>query len=693
LTPERWAQIRQIFDGALERPDQDRAAFLRVVCARDDDLRREVEALLASHGTSGSFLNQPAIELDRTFLQNLASTGGYGPGGTGFPYPGHTGETGEYATGYRAGPYQLQKRIGRGGMGSVWLATRFDSDFTKSFAVKLVKPGMDSQEILRRFRLEREVLSGLDHPNIARLIDGGSTPDGLPYLVMEYVEGTRIDQFCESRKISITDRLKLFRQVCSAVQYAHQHLVIHRDIKTANILVTAEGAPKLLDFGIAKLMHNEFSTLAASETRPEMRPMTLDYASPEQVRGDQITTATDIYSLGVLLYKLLTGKTPYGPEARSQPALQHAICEVEPLKPSAVILTDTKAVIPAATHAIEVGQETHSKARRRLKKKLKGDLDMILLMALRKEPHRRYVSAEQFSDDVGRYLDGRPVIARRDTLGYRAGKFVRRNPTGVAAGVLAAVALVAATGVSAYYAQQAGQQRTRAEARFQSERAEDLRQERELVETYFRLAQIQDSSLKDSQAALATFRLALAEARTLATIYPEQADGRRSLAQAAMKVGDLVPAEAPERYSEAVGLLEALAHAQPQDAGLQRDVLSANHGLGLAQYRSGNLLAALATFSRALQLAEAGAGGADDKHALAACNFAIGEVLLRNGETDAAVGKLRKAVELYSQFAGTTAPLRDNTPAGYERALRQIAASAQSDRRVEMEADLTPFLK
>jgi len=682
LTPERWAQIRQIFEGALERPDRDRAAYLRVVCARDDELRREVEALLESHGDSGAFLNKPALELNRTFLQGLASTGAQS-----------TGETGEYATGYRAGPYQLQKRIGRGGMGSVWLANRFDSDFTKSFAVKLVKPGMNSQEILRRFRLEREVLSGLDHLNIARLIDGGSTPEGLPYLVMEYVEGRPIDQYCESLQISITDRLKLFRQVCAAVQYAHQHLVVHRDIKTGNILVTEDGVPKLLDFGIAKLLHSEFSTLSASETRPEMRPMTLDYASPEQVRGEPITTATDIYSLGVLLYKLLTGKFPYGPEVRSQAALQHAICETPPLRPSSVILTDERTAIPAATQAIAVGQETRPKARQRLKRKLAGDLDMIVLMALRKEPHRRYVSAEQFSEDVARYLDGRPVIARSDTFGYRAAKFVRRNPATVAASGLLAVALIAGSGVSTYYARQAQQQRVRAEAQVVSARVEDLIQRHELISTYLRMAQIQDAGLNNPQAALATYRVALAEARGLVAAYPQDQDGRRSLAEVAMRVGDLDPSESLDRYSEAVPMLEALVKTGSPDEALTRDLLAANHRLGLAQYARGNLLAALSTFSHDVELAETAGNDGEGKHARAAANLCMGEVLVRNGETDAGVARLSKALELYKEFAGVAAVLRDTNPQAYERALQQLASAAPPDRRAAIESDLAPWLK
>ncbi|MGA3201770.1 MAG: serine/threonine-protein kinase, partial [Bryobacteraceae bacterium] len=296
MTPERWAQIRQIFEGAIERAPKDRAAYLRVVCARDDAMRREVESLLESHDDASSFLAKPAVD----------------PGYT-LHYSGE--ESGEYPTGFRAGPYQLEKRIGRGGMGSVWLACAIGNSQignSQKVAIKLVRRGMDTTEILRRFRMERQVLASLAHPNIARLIDGGSTPEGMPYLAMEYVEGIPIDQFCERRANPITDRLKLFRDVCAAVQYAHQNLVVHRDIKMGNILVTDTGVVKLLDFGIAKLLRTDLSTLEMAQTRPEMRPMTLDYASPEQVRGEAITTSTDVYSLGVLLYKLLTGKTPYG---------------------------------------------------------------------------------------------------------------------------------------------------------------------------------------------------------------------------------------------------------------------------------------------------------------------------------------------------------------------------------------------
>jgi serine/threonine protein kinase len=661
LTPERWAQIRQIFDGALERPEVDRAAYLRVVCARDDELRREVESLLSSHESAGDFLDKPAANMSG-MTHTLISSGVEVP---------------EYPPGYRVGPYQLQKCIGRGGMGSVWLATRFDNDFKKQVAIKLVKRGMDTQEILRRFRLERQVLAGLMHPNIAALIDGGSTADGLPYLVMEYVEGIRIDRYCEKRKSTITERLTLFRHVCAAVQYAHGNLVVHRDLKAGNILVTAEGIPKLLDFGIAKLIRTEFDTLAAAETRPELRPMTLDYASPEQVRGETITTASDVYSLGVLLYKLLTGKSPYGPDARSDTALRKAICEREPLKPSAVVLTDEKAVIPQATQKIDLAaEETREKARRRLKKKLAGDLDMIVLMALRKEPLRRYASVEQFSEDLRRYLEGRPVIARSDTFGYRAARFVRRNAAAVAAAGLAAVMLLAVSIFEQRSAARAMQEKSAAEDRIKVVELESLRQQRELMDAYFQLAESQDAP-----AALGTYRTALASARAFESSHAGLPDAAQFVARADMKVGDASPEEALDRFSEARSRMEPLAD---QASG---DYFAALLGLGRAQLKNRDVLGALASFSRALQVAEAHGNRRD----LAASNYWVGTVLAYNGETEAGASKLRKAFELYRDLSGGTAKSMADSPAGYRKALADLAAQAPPDLRRTIESQLNEF--
>jgi len=655
LTPERWAQIRQIFDGALERSEVDRAAYLRVVCARDDDLRREVESLLASHDSAGDFLDKPAASFSGA-TQTLNSSGI---------------DLQEYPPGHRVGAYELQKCIGRGGMGSVWLATRFDNEFRKQVAIKLVKRGMDTQEILRRFRMERQLLAGLTHPNIAALIDGGSTPDGLPYLVMEFVDGIRIDRYCEQHKSTITERLKLFRDVCAAVQYAHWNLVVHRDLKAGNILVTADGTPKLLDFGIAKLIRTEFDTLAAAETRPELRPMTLDYASPEQVRGEPITTATDVYSLGVLLYKLLTGKSPYGLAARSDSALRKAICEQEPFRPSAVVLTDEKAVIPDATQKIDVSQEeTRDKARRRLKKKLAGDLDMIVLMALRKEPLRRYASVEQFSGDIRRYLEGRPVIARSDTFGYRAARFIRRNAVAVGAAAVAVLTLFGTAIFELRSAQRAAQEDSVAESRLKVIEAESRRQQVELSNSYYALAESQSPP-----AALQTYRSALASFRAFEKTHPGDPTASTFIAHTVMKVGDLAPEEALDLYTEARTRTELLAKDHPSD------FFAALEGLGRAQLNNRDVLGALASFSRALQFAET----RGDRRDLACANFWVGTVLAYNGETEAGTAKLRKAFEIYRDLAGAHVNGADDSPAGYRKALANLAAQAPPDIRQAIE--------
>ena len=654
MTPQRWAQIRQIFDDALEKPQRERGAYLGTACAGDGELRREVESLLASHDESKEFLATPAADLNQVMLGMESS-------GTIPRVP-------------RVGPYLLEKRIGSGGMGSVWLAFRSDQEFEKKVAVKMVRRGMDSAEILRRFRMERQLLAGLDHPNIARLIDGGSTPEGLPYLVMEYVEGTRIDQFCERHKSTISERLTMFRSVCAAVQYAHSNLVVHRDIKAGNILVTKDGTPKLLDFGIAKLIPTEFSPEAAAETRPELRPMTLEYASPEQVRGESITTASDVYSLGVLLYKLLTNKFPFsGPDTQSRMGMQQAICEKEPPRPSSVILSDAHSAVPEPTQKFEITlEETREKARRRLKRKLSGDLDMISLKALRKEPARRYLSAEQFSEDVRRYLEGRPVRARGDTLGYRTLKFVQRNAAGVSAMTAVLALFLAGTVWLAVTAR-------RTEAQLKSARDRELALAPDLIRAYDRLGEP---------------RRAVETARAFLTTHPERADVRRDLGLAEIKLGDQEPGEAEALYRDALAQFELLTKQNPA-TGVQTDVLSALRKLGLAQYATGNLVDALISFSRALQLAEGLPQTPDLRRTEAACTLEMGEVLAANHEPEVAVGTLRKALDLYRELAGSTqnVPVKERTPAGYELALKQVAAAAPADLHDEMSAELQRMQK
>ena len=312
MNPERWKQVREVFDRAIALPDVDRAALLDSACNEDSELRQEVESLLRSHQEAGSvFLETPAADLNAAVAE--------------------AAEHGSRA-GRRVGVYRLIEQIGEGGMGEVYRAERADGLYDKQVAIKFVRVGFDTKAVLERFRHERQVLASLDHPNIARLLDGGTTEEGVPYLVMELIEGIPFDQYCENHKLNVNERLRLFLQVCSAVQYAHQHLVIHRDIKPGNILVTKEGVPKLLDFGIAKILDP-----AARTQTTAINPMTPEYASPEQVRGDAITTSTDVYSLGVVLYQLLTGRSPYPRNTHVPHEFARAICEFEPERPSAAV--------------------------------------------------------------------------------------------------------------------------------------------------------------------------------------------------------------------------------------------------------------------------------------------------------------------------------------------------------------------
>jgi eukaryotic-like serine/threonine-protein kinase len=411
MEPERWHQIEELFHSALDCAPDRRASFLNSACAADPSLRKEVESLLASY-EKGSFTETPAFAEGIKLLEENEARS---------------------LAGQDIGPYKVIRKIGQGGMGAVYLAARADQAFQKEVAIKLIKGGQDTEDVIQRFRSERQILASLDHPNITRLLDGGTTEDGLPYFVMEYIQGEPIDEYCDTHKLNITDRLKLVQSVCSAVHYAHQNLVIHRDIKPGNILVTAEGVPRLLDFGIAKLLAAEPSV--ADRTVTMARRLTPESASPEQVRGGNITTASDVYSLGVLLYKLLSGHSPYGLQAKSSEEFERAICEVDPEKPSAVIDRVGESGANGATTPQSVS-ETREGTLDKLRRRLRGDLDNIVLMALRKEPQRRYSSVLQLSEDIRRHLEGLPVIARRDTTGYRTAKFVGRHKTGVAAAAL-----------------------------------------------------------------------------------------------------------------------------------------------------------------------------------------------------------------------------------------------------------------
>jgi serine/threonine-protein kinase len=411
--PARYRRIDQLFAAALERPPAERTAFLNAACAGDAALRSEVERLLAADADVADFLEQPAgLERD----------------------PGDRLWQPEILLPFRLGPYLLLQEIGGGGMGTVYRARRDDEHYASDVAVKILRSGLRDPEAVHRFFAERQILARLEHPGIARLYDGGSTADGRPFLVMELVDGLPVDEYCDRRELSLDARLDLFRRVCAAVQHAHQNLLVHRDLKPANILVTtAGGEPKLLDFGIAKQLAPDGSGRAGSDlTRTGLRLMTPSHASPEQVRGEPVTTATDVYALGVVLYKLLAGRDPYGVAGGLPHEIERAICELEPERPSQALLR--RGPGEPAPEAIARARGTRLAV---LRRRLRGDLDTIVLTALRKEPARRYASAAELSADIANHGRHLPVAARPDTLLYRTRKLLRRRRGAVAAAALA----------------------------------------------------------------------------------------------------------------------------------------------------------------------------------------------------------------------------------------------------------------
>jgi eukaryotic-like serine/threonine-protein kinase len=429
-----------LFHQALDRPETERSAFLAAAGA-EEELRREVEELLASH--------RRAEAGDGAELLATGWAAGAVDDPAAAPSPGGDGEA---EIGTRLGAYRLVAELGSGGMGVVYLAERDDGELERRVAVKLLPPGLGTAAALARFREERQILARLDHPDIARLIDAGTSAGGRPYFVMEQVDGEPIDLSCRRRRLALADRVRLVARVCRAVHAAHQNLVVHRDIKPGNVLVTADGAPKLLDFGIAKRLDGDG---AAPATVGPWRPMTPEYASPEQLRGEPVSTATDVYGLGVLLYELLTGVHPFRTPGTAPHEVARRICETRPVRPSAAVA--------AGAAGLDAPPE-------RLARRLRGDLDAIVLAAMHPEPARRYASAERLAEDLERFLDGRPVVARADSLAYRAGKFVRRHRLAVAAAVL--VVLLLAGFAAAMAVQSARVERQRVEAERERRRAE-----------------------------------------------------------------------------------------------------------------------------------------------------------------------------------------------------------------------------
>ena len=698
MSPERWQQIKLILNDALECAPAERAALLNRACADDAELRSAVESLLAYQGQAQSFIESPAHEatpLDESiFATNVTPDPGFNDdpayASTMADISGKqqlSSNRSQASKGQRIGPYRVLREVGHGGMGAVYLAARDDDQYQQQVAIKIIKRGMDSDFVLQRFRNERQILATLDHPNIARLLDGGTTEEGAPYLVMEYIEGKTLNAYCDSHKLTTVERLKLFRQVCAAVHYAHQRLIIHRDLKPSNILVTKEGVPKLLDFGIAKLLAPEMASQTLDPTAPDVRLMTPAYASPEQVKGEPITTASDVYSLGVILYELLTGRSPYRQTKNPQlHDMMQAICQEEPERPSTAITrevtlrtTDGSQQITLTAEAVS---QTHDTQPDKLRRKLRGDIDNIVLMALRKEPQRRYASVEQFSEDLQRHLDGLPVIARKDTLGYRSAKFIKRNKWGVAAAAVILVTLVAGIVTTM-------QQRARAERRFN-----DVRK---LAHTV--LFEYQDAIADLSGSTPLRRRLvkdALDYLDSLAREAGRDAGLQRELASAYEKIGGIQgnsyrsnlgdTAGAMKSYRKSLEIREPLAARDPSNRELQSELAESYEGVGDMLYTVNDLKGGLQNYEKALEirksLVSAEPSNFESRRALAEIYARVGDIKGMEGYPN--LGDTAGALESYRQSAKlreelfAAAPEKDEARYGLAKTLSSFGYIAGS---------------
>ena len=586
----RWQRVKDLFATALEQETHSRAAFLDDVCRGDSELRAELDSLLAAHDTSEDFIATPAAQSALGIETEPRSW-----------------------IGRRVGDYRIVEEVGRGGMSEVYKAVRDDDEYRKDVAIKVLRRGYDTSSLLRRFKVETQILATLDHPNIARLLDAGSTAEGLPYLVMDYIEGQPIDDYCSLCKLGVKERLDLFRALCGAVQYVHQHLMVHGDLKCNNVLVSAQGTVKLLDFGIARLLNPTPGRGTPDQKLTSFIAMTPEFASPEQVRGGPITTASDVYSLGVMLYRLLTGVLPYRLRGEISYELANQILALEATPPSVAVREHAAAEVEG------------------FERQLRGDLDNIVLMALEKDPAQRYPSVEAFEADLRRHFEGFPVEARAAGFTYRLMKFAGRHKAGIAAISLLVATLVGGIVSTSWQARVAMAQRERAGRHFNEVRKlanvfmfdvhtaiEDLpgstpaRQmlvqnslqylealsaesanepslQRELASAYEKVADVQGgfrtSNLGDTAGAISSYRKALAIRRPLSDADPANRDLRRELLRNYGKLSEMLSGEgdndgAVAATGEALKLAQALAAAPDATVADRRNLGSALASLG-----------------------------------------------------------------------------------------------------------------
>jgi tetratricopeptide (TPR) repeat protein len=602
MSSQHWTEVDAAFAAVLDLSESEQAAYIARELEGRPDLRAEVESLLRAHRAAGPFLEPDA--------------------------------------GRRIGPYRIIEKIGAGGMGAVFRAERQDEQFQQQVAIKMIGAGLDVQpEVVRRFLDERQILASLAHPHIARLLDGGYTASGAPYLVMEYVDGVPITAYCERHNLGMEARLRLFVQLSGAVEFAHRRLVIHRDLKPANILVTAEGAPKLLDFGIAKLLDSN-----GGQTGTLAPAMTPDYASPEQVRGAPMTTATDVYSLGVLLYELVAGKPPYSLSGKGLEQAVEQICTRDPAAPSSVAPS--------------------SVATRRVPE----DLDAIVLKAMRKEPAERYASVKEMADDIDRHLSSRPVLARRGTVRYVALKFVRRNRVGVAVAAAVAVALFAAGASVVWQAHVARQERDRAERRFNEVR---------------RLARSVIFDLHDKIAALPgstavrkdLISTAIGYVDRLAKEAPEDPALRTELAESYLRIADVQGNPTKQNLGDPKGAMESYAKAER----LARDLIAAKPTLE-ARWLLGAILQSEVSINNS-------AKNRDKAEAYAAEAVEVAREMVRSApDNDGAQRQLAAALNSMAEISSDQGQLtyREQSAAVYEALLARKPSDPDRMRNVAL---------
>ena len=564
MTREDWLRVKSVSAGALEQSEADRRAYVAAACAGDDALAHEVWSLVASVEKAAPLYETVTFAAPGSALVVAAAAR--------LPALG---------AGDRVGPYRILKELGRGGMGVVFLADRADDEYRQRVALKVVDAG-GSPWAMKSFRDERQILATLDHPNIARLMDGGTTVDGLPYFVMEYVEGEPVDEYCDARSFGVTQRLRVFRQICGAVDFAHRNLVVHRDLKPRNILVAGD-IPKLLDFGIAKLLApaHELALGAGIDTGPGM--LTPEYASPEQLQSGPITTSTDVYALGVLLYRLLTGTSPYRTASRAPHDIARAICEDEPDRPSAAAATRT------------------------LRRQLAGDLDTIVLTALKKAPADRYASAASLAEDIDRHLASRPLVARPDSLRYRTGRFFLRHKLGASAAALVVAAIAAGLGATVWQARQTELQRAKAQRRF-----DDVR--RVASSLIFEM----HDSIENVPGALKTRQLLVKRGLEyfdgLAADEHDNPGLQRELAEAYDRMGNVLgrpysanlgeTSAALASYEKAMEIRRRLAASSLADRRSQLDLWSSYYNIGGLRRETSDTLGALKLHEQARQVVE-----------------------------------------------------------------------------------------